>query len=70
MEGEAPMADIIVENHGSVFTFEPQSDTAREWVADNVQLEGWQWTGPAFTVDHRFAYDLAQGMLNDGLIVV
>ncbi len=65
-----PAPDVHVGNHGSIFTFEPRSAAAREWIADNVQSESWQWIGGALSVDHRYAQDLAQGMLDAGLVVV
>lgn len=61
--------DVIVTNEGTIFLFEPRTEAAREWVREHVQLEGWQWFGPAFCVEHRFALDLAQGMTDDGLVV-
>lgn len=63
--------DIKIINEGSVFLFEVCSPAGREWVAENVQLEGWQWLGgSAFAVDHRYAAGLADAMMNAGLSVV
>ena len=61
--------DVMVENHGTVFLFAPLSDAAKEWVRENVVLEPYQWLGPAFSVEHRYARDLAAGMQSDGLVV-
>jgi hypothetical protein len=55
--------DVQVENHGTVYTFEPLTDTAREWIEANVQAESWAWIGNKLSVDHRYAqglYDLMQ----------
>lgn len=61
--------DVYVGNEGSVFTFQPATDTARQWIDENVEAEGWQWLGNTLVVDHRFAQDLAQGMIDAGLVV-
>jgi len=63
------MTDIRVENHGSIYIFIPQTDDGREWVDANLSLESWQWFGPGFAVEPRYALQLAEGMLNDGLRV-
>lgn len=63
--------DVQVVNQGTVFAFFLFTDRAREWVNEHVQLEGWQWLGGmGFAVDHRYAADLAEGMLDAGLEVV
>jgi hypothetical protein len=36
-KGETTMADVIVSNHGSVFTFTPLTDAGREWIDENVE---------------------------------
>ena len=64
-----PAIDVQIENEGCVFMFHVLTDTAREWVNENVGLESWQWLGRAFSVEHRFAEDLASGMQEDGLNV-
>jgi len=61
--------DVSVLNDGSVVLFTPNTDAARDWVRDNVQLEDWQWLGNGFAVDHRYAGDLAEGMVADGLVL-
>lgn len=65
----APRPDVLVENHGTIFMFTPMTPAARAWVEEHVQLESWQWLGGSFSVEHRFAQNLAQGMMADGLEV-
>ena len=60
--------DVIVENHGTVFLFHLYTPDAREWVELNVDPNA-MFFGDSLTVEHRYAYDLAMGMLNDGLTV-
>ena len=61
--------DVVVRNSGSVCLFEPVTPAAKDWVAEHVQLEGCQWLGASFAVEHRFASGLAEGMLEAGLEV-
>lgn len=56
-------------NHGSVVTFRPVTQAAKDWVEENVHTEGWQWMGSVFAVDHRFVQDLIDGMVAAGLDV-
>ena len=62
-------ADVLVSGGGTVYLFQPVTRAARAWVEEHVQLAGWQWLGPAFAVEHRYAQDLAAGMSGDGLVV-
>jgi hypothetical protein len=61
--------DFTAENHGSVVLFRPVSTRAARWVEDNVPLEGWQWLGHAFAVDHRCALGLLEGIVEAGFDV-
>lgn len=56
--------DCTVENCGSIFLFRPESDSAREWLEENT--DG-QWFGGALAVEPRYARDLADAMLDEGL---
>lgn len=62
------MVDINVENHGSIFLFRPATDAGREWIDEMVGSEA-TFFGDALVVEPRYARDLAQGMLDDGLTV-
>lgn len=61
------LPDVHVVNHGSIFTFEPRTRVAREWIADHVSDP--VWFSGTIAVEHRFARDLADGMLDAGLVV-
>lgn len=64
-----PIVDVEIFDEGSIVQFMCFSNTALDWVNDNVQLEGWQWIGGrSFAVDHRFAGNLADGMQAEGLV--
>ncbi len=64
----APLADVTIQNEGSLFLFQPCTEAARGWIEENVVGET-QWFGSALAVESRFAYDLAVGMIGDGLTV-
>ncbi len=60
--------DVQVTNGGSIFLFLPRTKKARQWIDEHVSEDS-QWLGPALAVEARYAQDLAQGMMNDGLTV-
>ena len=59
--------DVLVANAFTTFVFTPLTSRAKRWVAENVQSEAWQWLGASLVVETRFAWGLAQGMLDAGL---
>ena len=46
--------DVHVDGGGTVYLVTPISQLANEWVDAHVNLEGWQWLGSSFSVEHRF----------------
>lgn len=62
--------DVIVTNHGSIFSFQPLTQAAKDWFEENVQIEDYQRLGGSICVEHRYARDLAQGIIDAGLEVV
>jgi len=60
--------DITIQNHGSIFLFVPHTETASQWIADHLPEDRIEYTG-GVAVEHRYARDLAAGMLADGLKV-
>jgi hypothetical protein len=63
------MSDIKVENHGSLFVFHPMTPEAHAWIDDNIQGEEVQFWAGGVVVEPRYARDLADGMIADGLTV-
>ena len=61
--------DFVVRPHGTVWTFEPQTDTAKGFVRTDLEVQGWQWLGPAFGVDHRLANDLVAALEGEGFSI-
>ena len=48
--------------------FCPLTSQAKEWIGEHVQPDA-TWFGHALIVEHRFAWGLAQGMVDGGLKV-
>jgi hypothetical protein len=59
------MADFIIRNEGTILLFRPLTDAAREWLEENVQADA-QWFRGALVVEHRYAGDLAVGLIQAG----
>jgi hypothetical protein len=56
------------QQRGTLYTFCPLTLRAKEWIDEHVQNER-QWFGHALMVEHRYAWGLAQGMKDDGLVL-
>ena len=65
---KTPTPDVLVANAGTLFTFCPLTRQAKAWIDENVQ-PGAQWFGNALVVERRFAWGLAQGMRDAGLVL-
>lgn len=66
---EAEMeVDVNVEDHGSIYLFHLNTEAARTWVNEHVSEER-TYFGAALAVEARYAPDLAQGMVDDDLVV-
>jgi hypothetical protein len=61
-------SDVVVENHGSIFLFQPLTASAEAWISVHVSDDAMRYAG-ALVVEPRYAHDLAAGMLADGLRV-
>ncbi len=61
--------DVQISRSGSLFLFALLTPEAQTWVDDNVDVPDYMWTGDSFIAEHRYAFDLAQGMLDAGLEV-
>lgn len=61
--------DIVITDFGSLVQLKPVSYAGGDWINANVYTEGWQWFGGGLCVERRFAPDLINGMVDDGLVV-
>jgi hypothetical protein len=60
--------DVTIRNEGSLIGFTMHTAEARKWFDANVASQGYQWLGSTLWVDHRYAYQIADGLAQDGLI--
>ena len=60
--------DVLVCNEGTVFLFCPLTSQGKKWIDEYVQSDA-LWFGNALVVEHRFAWGLAQGMKDAGLVL-
>lgn len=65
-------ADVLVHAEGlaSVWLFEPVSDEAIEFFAENIVAEDWQHFGGKIAVDHRPAIILAAELYLQGFRIL
>lgn len=61
--------DFVVRPHESVWTFEPKTESAKRFVRTDLDVQGWQWLGPAFGVDHRLVNDLIVALEVEGFVL-
>jgi hypothetical protein len=61
--------DVLVHDAGTLFSFCPLTAPAKSWIDEHVQPDA-QWFGHALIVERRYAWALAQGMKDAGLVLV
>lgn len=62
------MADLTVENHGSLFLLRPTTKVGQEWIDEHIPEDAMKM-GTAVAVEHRYIEDIVLGALSDGLAV-
>jgi len=62
------MSDFIIQNEGSIVLFRPLNEAAREHIEGNVQDDA-QWFGGALVVEHRYANDLIEALMQEGFTI-
>lgn len=62
------LVDVTITCHGSLFLFHVHTVPAEQWIEENVSGEQ-SWLGSALAVEHRYAEELAAGMVAEGLKV-
>ncbi len=64
------MADVNVENHGSLFLFQLNNEGAQKWVDENVYAPDRLGLGEGMLiVEARYAADIAEAMVREGFEV-
>ncbi len=59
-QGSVRLADVQIENAGSLFLFHACTQAAKEWVNLHVPSDATYWAG-SLVVEPRYALDLAVG---------
>ena len=62
------MADVKIENHGSLVLIQPLTEAASDWLDENISEDA-QLFGGAVVVEPRYVEAIVEGMQNDGLEV-
>jgi anti-sigma regulatory factor (Ser/Thr protein kinase) len=62
----AEQLDIIYQDHGSIILMIPETDAARDWVADHLPDDA-QRFGAGICIEPRYFGDIAYGAQEDGL---
>ena len=58
--------DVMLSNHGSIWTARPLTPAAEEWIAENISSEA-SWFGGALCIEPRYVDSIIDGMLGAGL---
>ena len=62
------IADIGVNNHGTIVLFTGLTEAGQQWLDKNIDPDAMTSCG-SVACEHRYASDIAQGAINDGLEV-
>ena len=60
--------DFGVSDHGSIFLLEPRTRAARNWIDEHI-ADNAQFWGECVAVEHRYIWDLVEGIVADGYSV-
>jgi hypothetical protein len=63
------MADIQIEDHGSIVLLRPTSPEASDWLDEHCAVESWQRFGDALAVDPRYVGHIIGGAREDGFSI-
>lgn len=61
-------ADLLVENHGTIFLLQPMTHAAHAWIVDSTSDDA-QWFAGALVVEHRYVGAIVEGAIDAGLVV-
>lgn len=62
------MSDFLVQDEGSIVVVTPVTPAAKTWVAEHLPVDVQTWCG-GVVIEHRYAFDVLYGIVNDGLVV-
>lgn len=61
--------DFVVRPHGSIWTFEPQTERAKSFVRTDLDVQGWQWLGQSFGAAQRLVNDLIAALESEEFVL-
>lgn len=67
---EQEEADVEVRRDGDMYLFTFLTPEAVQWRDEHIPADATYWGNELVVERRRFAVDVAQGMMNDGLVVV
>jgi hypothetical protein len=60
--------DVFVTDNGTTWSFEVLTDTAKEFIDENLHTEPWMWLGnKTLVVDHRMSTGVYNVLASEGL---
>lgn len=62
-------ADVELNRQGNIILVQCNSQEAKDWVNDNVNLEPFYWMGDSFPCDQHVVQNIINGMEADGLTI-
>jgi hypothetical protein len=62
-------SDVLITGGGTIYVFTALTAIAKQWVEENIHIEGHMILGAGFACEHRYAGDLVAGMQHAGLRV-
>jgi hypothetical protein len=63
-----PVADLSVDNQGSICLLRAKTEAGRDWVAEHIPADAQWWCG-GVVVEPRYIDAIVDGAMNDGLEV-
>jgi len=64
------MADVTIQDGGSIVLLKPESEAAESWLNENIgEDNGFQPYWPTVTVERRYVQEIIDGMIGYGLEV-
>lgn len=68
---QAPQADFLFQNHGSVCLLQPLTEAGKAWFSEHLPVDNseTQFWGESIVIEPRYAHAILEGIHNDGLRV-
>jgi hypothetical protein len=62
------MADLSVDNHGSILILRGETAEGKDWISEHIPSDAQSWCG-GVVVEPRYLDAIVEGAMNDGLEV-